>query len=255
MRGAVDLNADLGELPGESGAALDLALLEIVSSASVAAGGHAGDAESMRRVTEHAAQRGVAVGVHVSYPDRANFGRREMAFTPTALLDVLRGQVDDLLAAAADVGTSVQFVKAHGALYNASVVSDAPAAILVSLAEEYGLPLLTQADGTLASCAAGAGVTVYGEFFADRAYEATGRLRSRSQPGAVITYPRAVVERVLTAVQDRVVLSHDGTVVAVATDSVCVHGDTPDAVTLAREVRAGLEAAQLDVRPFVESAA
>jgi UPF0271 protein len=253
MRGAIDLNADLGELPGEAGAALDEALLAIVTSANVACGGHAGDADSMRRVGEVAAQRGVAIGAHISYPDRANFGRRDMAFTPSALLDALRSQVDDLLAAAADVGTSVRYLKAHGALYNASVVSDAPAAILAALAQEYGLPVLTQADGTLALTAATAGVTVYGEFFADRAYEPTGRLRPRSARGAVITHPQAVLERVLTAVGEHVVISHDGGVVAVQADSVCVHGDTPDAVSLASRLREGL-AAEWQLQPFVEPA-
>ena len=254
MTGSVDLNADLGEMPGDAGAALDIALLEIVSSANIACGGHAGDTQSMRRVAEAAAERGVAIGAHVSYPDRTNFGRRDIAFTPAALLDQLRTQVDDLLTAVADVGTSLRYVKAHGALYNASVVSDAPAAILVSLAKEYGLPVLTQADGTLASCAVGAEVTVYGEFFADRAYEATGRLRSRRSPGAVITHQEAVVERVLLAVQEQTVVSHDGARVSVEAHSVCVHGDTPDSVTLARRIRQRLEAAPLHVRAFVESA-
>jgi UPF0271 protein len=254
MRGAIDLNADLGELPGEAGATLDDALLAIVTSANVACGGHAGDADSMRRVGEVAAQRGVAIGAHISYPDRANFGRREMAFTPSALLGALRSQVDELLAAAADVGTSVRYLKAHGALYNASVVSDAPAAILAALAQEYGLPVLTQADGVLACTATTAGVTVFGEFFADRAYEPTGRLRSRSASGAVITHHDAVLERVLTAVSERIVISHDGSVMAVRADSVCVHGDSPDAVSLARVLREGLAAAQWQMQPFVEPA-
>ncbi len=254
MSGTVDLNADLGEMPGESGAALDAALLSIVTSANVACGGHAGDAQSMRRVVEHAALRGVAIGAHVSYPDREHFGRRDMPFTPDSLLAALRSQVDDLLDAAADVGTSVRYLKAHGALYNASVVSDAPAAILASLAQEYGLPILTQADGTLACTAITAGVTVYGEFFADRAYEPTGRLRSRTASGAVITHPRAVLERVLTAVRENLVVSHDGATLTIQADSVCVHGDTPDAVGLAQTLRAGLDAAEWRLHPFVDPA-
>lgn len=252
MWGSVDLNADLGELPGDAGAELDDALLDIVTSANVACGGHAGDAGSMLRVVESATQRGVAIGAHVSYPDRANFGRREMAFTPSTLLAALHSQVDDLLSAAAEVGTSVRYLKAHGALYNSSVVSDAPAAILTALATEYGLPVLTQADGTLACTALTAEIQVFGEFFADRAYEATGRLRSRSASGAVISDPEVVRQRALAAVREHTVLSHDGHSVAVQADSICVHGDTPGAVRLASSVRDGLLAADCALQPFVD---
>ncbi len=252
MASRVDLNADLGEFPGRSGDHLDRALLEIVSSANVACGGHAGDGMSMRRVAELATLHDVAVGAHVSYPDREHFGRLERSFTPQALLDALRVQVDELLAAAADVGTAVRYLKPHGALYHASVVNDAPAAILVALAQEYGLPVLTQCDGTLACTAATAGVAVYGEFFADRAYEASGRLRSRSDPGAVLTDPEVVIDRVLQAVRQRTVLSHSGTRLTVAADSVCLHSDTPGAVALARQIRDTLDSVPVTVRSFVD---
>lgn len=255
MTARIDLNVDLGELPGETGAQLDAALLDVVTSANIACGGHAGDEDSMRRVARGAAQRGIAIGAHISYPDREYFGRRDVAYTPQALLDALRIQIDDLLAATADAGTGVAYLKPHGALYNAAVINDAPAALLVEVAQHYGLPLLTQPDGRLAQCAAGAGVPVYGEFFADRAYEATGRLRSRSRPGAVITRVDAVRERVLTAVVEQCVVSHDGTRLAMQVDSVCLHGDTAGAVALARAVRESLVAASLTLRPFIEAAA
>jgi len=252
MAARVDLNADLGELPGDAGAMLDLELLDVVTSANIACGGHAGDPGSMRRVADAAAQRQVAIGAHVSYPDREHFGRLDLAFTPQALLAALRSQVEALLGAAAEAGSAVRYIKAHGALYNASVVSDAPATLLVELAREYGLPILTQSEGRLWRIATGSGVTVYSEFFADRAYEATGRLRARSETGAVITHDATVVARVLTAIRDQQVTSHDGATLAVAVHSVCLHGDTPGAHGLARTVRAALDAEPLLICPFVE---
>lgn len=249
----IDLNADLGEMPGLSGTQLDSVLLSVVTSANIACGGHAGDRISMLRVASAAAERGIAIGAHVSYPDREQFGRRDLAFTPQALLDALREQVEDLFAAAAESGTAVRYLKAHGALYNSSVINDAPAALLVELAQEYGLPVLTQSEGRLAQCAARAGVTVFAEFFADRAYEANGRLQPRDQDGAVLADAGAVVPRVLTAVRDQVVVSHDGACVNVAVDSVCLHGDTPGSMALAQQVRSALEAESLQIGPFVDA--
>lgn len=248
----VDLNADLGELPGVDGEALDDALLAQVTSANVACGGHAGDSASMRRVAAAAASRGVAIGAHVSYPDREFFGRRSMGMAPVELLATLREQLDDLLAAAADAGTSVRYIKAHGALYNTSVVNDAAASLLTELALQYGLPVLTQHHGRLAEIAGSAGVSVYAEFFADRAYEPTGDLRARHEPAAVITDGTAVVSRVITAVRDAVVISHDGQEVQVSVDSVCVHGDTPESVALARRLRDALQEHPVTLAPFVD---
>lgn len=244
----IDLNADLGELPGDAGAAIDGALLGLVTSASVACGGHAGDGDSMRRVCNRAAELGVSVGAHVSYPDRANFGRRRVDLAPTALLGSLRRQMDGLLAASAAAG--VRYIKAHGALYNTSVADDETAAVLTGLAAEYRLPVLTQSGGRLAQVASATGVATYAEFFADRAYEPNGRLRPRSEPRAVITDGRAVVARVITAVSDAVVMSHDGRTVRLRVDSVCVHGDTPGAVALAGRIRDALHEHPVQLAPF-----
>ncbi len=252
MAARVDLNADLGEMPGAGGAELDDALLRIVTSANVACGGHAGDSESMRRVTALAVEYGVAIGAHVSYPDRESFGRRNLTFTPGALLDALRSQLEDLFAAAADAGSAVRYIKPHGALYNASVVSDAPAALLVEIAQEFGLPVLTQQEGRLAQFAAEAGVAAYSEFFADRAYEASGRLRPRDAAGSVIGDPGAVVARVVTAVRHQTLISHDGQQLAITVDSVCVHSDTPAAARLAQAVRHALESAPFALGAFVD---
>lgn len=248
----VDLNADLGELPGPAGAAIDDALLELVTSANVACGGHAGNGDSMRRLAARAASLGVAVGAHVSYPDREAFGRRDLGLPPDALLDSLQAQLDALLDAAAVHATEVRYIKAHGALYNTSVVNDATASLLTELALRYRLPLLTQHHGRLAEVASRAGVAVYGEFFADRAYDRSGGLRPRHEPAAVITDDRVVVSRVIGAVRDAVVLSHDGAPVRVSVDSVCVHGDTPGAVALARQVRCALQEHPVRLVPFVD---
>lgn len=250
MLAAVDLNADLGEMPGRLGESLDAALLSVVTSANVACGGHAGDPGSMRRVALAAAAAGVSIGAHVSYPDRANFGRKPVSLAPAQMLDSLRQQMDQLLAAAASVGATVRYIKAHGALYNGSLVSDPPASILIELANEYRLPILTMAGGLLAGHATASGVLVYGEFFADRSYESNGQLRSREHLGAVITEPEQVVRRALRAVREGTVESHYGVELPVTVDSICVHGDTPGAVQLAQRVRDALIAHGVVVRPF-----
>jgi UPF0271 protein len=250
MLARIDLNADLGEAAGDSGDALDAALLEVVSSANVACGGHAGDDASMARVVAACADRGVAIGAHVSFPDRAGFGRRPLPMGPAELLASLCQQLDALLAVAQQRGAVVRYIKPHGALYNVSVVSDAPAAILVELASQYRLPLLTIGGGQLHQLGAGSGLKVFGEFFADRAYEPDGTLLPRSRAGSVITDPARVTARVARLVAQGRVEAHDGSDVPVTADSVCVHGDTPGAVRLAQQVRAALAEAGAAVRPF-----
>lgn len=250
MSAGIDLNADLGEAEGDAGAALDSTLIALVSSANVACGGHAGDAASMLRVARGCAARGVVIGAHVSFPDRAGFGRRPLAMGPAELLAALRAQLDALLAAAARAAADVRYIKAHGALYNASVVSDAPAAILTELAVEYRLPLLTIAGGRLHGLAAGTGMPVFGEFFADRAYEPDGTLRPRGRAGSLITDPDTVAARISRVVAEGVVEAHDGTSVPVAADSICLHGDTPGALRLAQRVRTDLASAGVAIRPF-----
>ncbi len=251
MAARIDLNADLGEMPGPAGAAHDALLMDVVSSASIACGAHAGDPASMRRAVSSAGAAGVVIGAHVSYPDRANFGRTPMDLPFAALVAELAAQVRELQAAAAESGARVRYIKAHGALYNSAVAHDDPARGLIEVAGSFGLPLLTIPTGRLAELARAQGIGVYAEFFADRAYEVDGRLRPRSLPGAVVTDPDAVAERTLGAARHGTVASYDGTAVAVAADSICVHGDTPGALTLARRVRESLEAAGVAVAAFL----
>lgn len=251
MATRIDLNADLGELPGAPGAALDARLMAIVTSASIACGGHAGDARTMRRAASSASAAGVAIGAHVSFPDRANFGRTAMDLPLDILVAELSAQVRELQTAAAEAGTGVRYIKAHGALYNSAVAHTLPARALIEVAGRFGLPLLTIAGGRLAELARAQGLAVYAEFFADRAYEPDGQLRPRSLPGAVLTDPDAVTVRTVTATRHGMVAAHDGTAVAVIADSICLHGDTPGAAALAGRVRESIEAAGVTVAAFV----
>ena len=252
MTGAIDLNADIGE-----GGVADHDLLQVVTSASVACGFHAGDPHTMLTTARRAGAGGVVVGAHPSYPDRDGFGRRPMELPPEQLLAAVAYQVGAMAAAAATAGTSVGYVKLHGALYNRAAEDPATAEVVLeavrSAAVTAGraLPLLCPPRSELAARAARADVTVYVEAFADRAYRPDGRLADRSEPGAVISDPGAVATRVVELVRERRVTAVDGTVLRMEADSICVHGDTPGALHLARAVRRALEDAGLAVRPFV----
>lgn len=249
---AVDLNCDLGEGFGVWRLGDDAALLDVVTSANVACGFHAGDPSTMRRTVDAAAARGVTVGAQVSYPDLVGFGRRRMDVAPDDLrADVLYqlGALDALCRAA---GTRVRYVKPHGALYNRILDDAAQAAAVVDALASYdrSLPLLVVGRSVAADVARAAGVDVVPEVFADRAVTADGRLVPRGQAGAVLTDADDVVRRVLRLVDEHRVLSVDGTDVELDVASVCVHGDTPGAVDLARRLRTGLEDAGVDVRAF-----
>jgi UPF0271 protein len=241
----IDLNADLGEDCGAD----DAAMLDVVSSANVACGFHAGGGEVMAATVAAAAVRGVAIGAHVSYRDREHFGRRRL----DVRADVLRDDVTEQLAALADccaaAGTRIRYVKPHGALYHALTAdrSQAEAVVGAIAAFDPSLPLLGL-PGTLAvDVAHAAGLTTLTEAFADRAYTADGGLVPRDRPGAVLDDPGLVATRMLGLVETGTVAAADGTRVAVAADSICVHGDSPNAVAMARAVRDTLTAAGVEV--------
>ena len=246
----MDLNSDLGEGYGAWALGDDLALLDVVTSANVACGFHAGDPRTMERTVAAAAERGVAIGAQVSYPDLVGFGRRAMDVAPADLSADVLYQLGALQAFCRVAGTSVRYVKPHGALYNRTVVDDVQAAAVVSAVRLYDatLPVLTLPGSALAHAAASAGVPVVAEGFADRAYTADSRLVPRGEPGAVIADEAAVVARAVRMVVDGRVEAHGGGEVPMAIASLCVHGDTPGAVGLARAVRRGLEAAGVELR-------
>ena len=248
----MDLNSDLGEGYGRWALGDDAALLEVVTSANVACGFHAGDPATIDRTVRTAVERGVSVGAQVSYPDLVGFGRREIDVEPADLTADVLYQLGALEAFARAAGSRVRYVKPHGALYNRIARDPVQAAAVVEAIRRYdpSLPLLTLPGSAAMEAAQEAGVTAVGEGFADRAYTADGRLVSRREPGAVLHDPGQVAARAVVMATDRRVESVDGTQVEVDIRSLCVHGDTPGAVDLARKVRAALEEAGVTLEPF-----
>ena len=248
----IDLNADVGESFGAWTLGDDAGVLDVVTSANVACGFHAGDPLTLRTTCRDAARRGVVVGAQVGYRDLAGFGRRFLDVAPDDLAADVLYQLGALEAMARVAGTRVAYVKPHGALYNAVVHHEAQAAAVVAAVVAYdaALPVLGLPGSVLLEAAADAGLPVVQEAFADRAYTRDGRLVPRSEPGSVLHDPDAVADRVLRIVRDHVVRSVDGHDVEVEAASVCIHGDTPGAVAMARRVRAALESAGVQIRAF-----
>lgn len=245
----VDLNADLGETVDGMPTADDEAMFAVISSANVACGGHAGDADSMRASVERAARFGVAVGAHPSYDDRANFGRVRREPPPSQLRASVAAQLDALAAAGADL----RYVKPHGALYHAVIDDAAQAGAVVAAVADHSarlgraLPVLGL-PGAIAEAAASAGLPFVHEAFLDRGYEPTGGLVPRDRPGALVDDPARVADRVVRLVREGTVDTVDGGLLAVDAASLCLHGDTPAAVAIARAVRAALDAEGIGVR-------
>ena len=250
----IDLNADLGEGFGVWRLGDDDALLDVVTSANVACGFHAGDPSTMRRVCARAVAAGVAVGAQVSYRDLAGFGRRFIDVAPAELADDVLYQLAALDGIARASGSRMAYVKPHGALYNAVVDHEAQARAVVQAVTAFDdrLPVLGLPGSALLRTAEAAGLRTVDEGFADRGYTAAGTLVSRREPGALVHDPAAVAERAVRMAADGEVVAVDGTRVRVQVESVCVHGDTPGAVELARAVRAALETAGLTPAPFVQ---
>ena len=242
----MDLNADLGEGFGRWTLGEDEALLDVVTSANVACGFHAGDARTMRRVCGWAASRGVSVGAQVGYRDLPGFGRRFIEYDLTVLRDEIVYQVGALSALAAAAGCRVRYLKPHGALYHAVAHTQS----IVEAAQATGLPVLCAPGSVLATAVGDAGAGVFAEGFADRAYRADGTLLPRDKPGALITDTDEVVARALLMAVDQRVIALDGTVVPHPVDSICLHGDTPGAVALAAAVRSALQQAGVRLRSF-----
>ena len=240
---SIDLNADLGEGFGRWQLGDDEALLDIVTSANVACGFHAGDAVTMHRICRLAVAKGVAIGAQVGYRDLAGFGRRRIDYDLDELRDDVLYQIGALAAFCRVAGGRVAYLKPHGALYNTAAVDVGQASAVVAAVRAYDaeLPVLCQPGSTLARLAAEAGLTVVGEGFADRGYRADGTLQPRSLPGAVIHDPEAVVARAVRMAVEGVVETADGgAAIECRVASICLHGDTPGAVSLAARVRAGL---------------
>ena len=240
-RTAIDLKCDLGE-----GGSHDADLMSLVSSVNVACGGHAGDANTMARAVGLARRHGVAIGAHPGHLDREHFGRRELPITPAALEALVEGQVAALVAV---LGGPPRHLKLHGGLYHqAGRDSDLAAAVVTAATSRWPESILVAAVGSrLAEVARQRGSPVACEAFLDRAYRADGTLLPRTEPGALIVDPRAAAARAVRLACDGVVEAIDGTVLELWPDTLCIHGDGPDPVGFAREVRAALAAAGITV--------
>lgn len=254
MTAVIDLNADLGESFGAWTLGDDAAMLRVVTSANVACGFHAGDPTTIRRTVAQAAAAGVVVGAQVGYRDLAGFGRRRIDVAPEDLTADVLYQLGALEAMCRVAGTRVRYVKPHGALYTTAAVDEGQARAVVEAVATWdaSLPVMGLPGSVLLAVAADAGLATVAEAFADRGYDAAGRLVPRRDPGALVTDPGLVAERVVRMVRDGVVEAVDGTLVPVAPDSVCVHGDTPGAVAVAQAVRDALAAAGIGLRAVVE---
>jgi UPF0271 protein len=230
----------------------DAEVMPHITSANVACGAHAGDPGVMRRTIALAKRHRVAVGAHPGFADLQGFGRREMQVDPSEVEDSLIAQIGALTAMARAEGVVLRHVKAHGALYNMAArdrkLADAIARAITACDPSlimFGLPASPMIDAGVA-----AGLRVAAEGFADRSYELDGSLTPRSRPGAVIHDAALVVDRAVRMARDGVVLTPAGNEVPLKADTICVHGDTPGAPELTRRIRAGLEAAGIQVRPL-----
>jgi UPF0271 protein len=248
----IDINCDVGEGFGAWRIADDDALLDLVTGANVACGFHAGDARTMRAVCAGAVRRGVSIGAHVGYRDLAGFGRRYLEMDPGELTDDVLYQLGALGAIACAAGGEVAYVKPHGALYNAITTHRPQARAVAEAVYQYDptLPVLGPSHSTFVRISQEMELTTVVEAFADRAYASDGALLSRREPGSVLSDPAEVARRSVRMVVDGEVVAADGTVIPIRPGSLCVHGDTPGAVTLARAVRSALLAAGVTIRSF-----
>ncbi|MGK9339510.1 LamB/YcsF family protein [Sinorhizobium meliloti] len=252
---SIDLNSDLGESFGPWSMGDDTAMLAIVTSANIACGFHAGDPASILTALREAARRGVSVGAHIGYRDLVGFGRRNMDPSSAELVGDTIYQIGALQGLAKAAGTAVRYVKPHGALYNtiASDTRQADDVIAGIRAVDPSLILMALAGAPIVEQARAAGLTVVCEAFADRAYNADGSLVNRRLPGAVIHDADVVANRMLRMVTEHRITAVDGTEIDLEAQSICIHGDTPSAVALARTVRAKLVASGVVLKPFAET--
>lgn len=249
----IDLNSDLGEGYGPWTMGNDALILDCVTSANIACGGHAGDPETMFRTLRLAAERGVRVGAHPGYADREGFGRRIIPMSTGEIGRMVAAQVGALAAIARLAGTQVTYVKPHGALGNLAAADRSVATAIVSAlkAMDPALALLAISGTELEHAAREHGVTVYAEVFADRAYLPNGQLVPRSQAGAVLHDAKEATDRLLGYLQTGRMPVLGADPIALRADSVCVHGDNAASVDMARQIRARLEAEGVTVAAFL----
>jgi UPF0271 protein len=248
----LDLNCDLGELPEMLADGSQEALMQFVTSANVACGGHAGDEAMMRATIEQALRHGVAVGAHPGYEDRENFGRVTLELTPEQICDSVHRQVAALAAVAEKCGARIAHLKAHGALYNdAAKNAKIARAIAVGVERWRQDVLLVGLAGTVMLREfSAAGFRVAAEAFADRRYEQDGSLRARQFRDALLGKPEDAAVQAVRIAEGRGAVTLSGTVVPIEADTLCIHGDTPGAAGIAETVRKALDGAGVEVRAF-----
>ncbi len=247
----IDLNCDLGEGAGNDGE-----LMALITSASIACGGHAGDEATMRATVKLALKHGVVIGAHPGFADREHFGRCELALSPEEIVELVQTQVRALQKVAEEEGAAVRYVKPHGALYNLAARTPAVAEAIARAVADLGgvdgrLALYGLSGGELLRAGRACGLEVKGEVFADRTYQRDGSLTPRDRHGALIADETQAVAQVLRMVREGRVQTVEGGVVAVSADTLCLHGDGANAVAFARGVRAALEREGVDVRACV----
>jgi len=249
---SIDINCDMGESFGPWPMGTDALVLPFITSANIACGAHAGDPSVMRRTVRLAREHGVSVGAHPGFPDLQGFGRREMRIPPSEVEDSVLAQIGALDAIARAEGVRLRHVKAHGALYNMAArdrsLADAVARAIRAF--DPSLIMLGLPGSALIDAGEAAGLTVAREGFADRSYEPDGSLTPRSREGAVLHATDVVAERAVRLVAEGRAVTSGKTTIALRVDTICVHGDTPGAATLASRVRQALAAAGVDVRPM-----
>lgn len=248
----IDLNSDLGENTPDRIVSDDAAMLEIVTSANVSCGFHAGSPEGIRETLAAAVRRGVAIGAHPGYRDYENFGRIAVDIDSATLQAHVEYQLGALIGLASAVGGTVAYVKPHGALYNTIARDERQSAAVVAAvcAVDPNLVLLGLAGGVVLDVAAKAGLAVAAEAFADRAYRFDGTLVSRTEEGAVLHDPAVVAERMVRLVDEGTIRAIDGTDVRVDAQSICVHGDSSGSVAMAAETKRMLQQAGITIAPF-----
>ena len=250
MTRGICLNADIGELPGEVGRALDRAILKAVSRCSIACGGHAGDEESMSLTLRMAQEAGVLAGAHPSYPDREGFGRSRTSVSLAELAVSLGDQVSALQRLAAIAGVPVSHIKPHGALYNDAARDDELASLVARLCEEAGIRVLLGPPASAMERAAhAAGLSYFAEGFADRAYEADLSLTPRTLSGAMLEDHEAQRAQALSMALQNQVTARTGEILPIRIQTICLHGDTPGAAENAARLRAALEEQGVAIRP------
>jgi UPF0271 protein len=245
----IDLNADLGEDESPAGIARDIAIMDIVSSINIACGGHAGSPKIMRTMLTAAKSRSVAPGAHPSYPDRAGFGRKTMDISLTDLESSLAEQLQIIAAIAADSDVTLTHIKPHGALYNDAQDDPQLSTLLVNMAARSGLALVGMPASLVEKKAAAGNVDFIAEAFIDRQYTGSGRLLSRSEPGAVIADENRRIHQGLCLARGSALTAQDGTALAINAHSLCLHSDSDGALKTAKRMRLALEEAGIIIGP------